>query len=265
MTHSSKRLAARTLATSFMLALPPGMAGAESRLSDDVTARKMFAAMTDYLAGQNSFSFDYDATLEIVTTDLMKVGLASSGALTMQRPDKLRMTRSGVVDFEMTYDGKMVSAIGRNLNVYVKVPMEGTIGEMIDTLRSAYGVEAPAADLLSSDAYAHMMENVRASRDLGSGVIGGEVCNHLGFRTADTDWEIWIADGDVPHPCRMTITSKMMVMAPSYSVQISNWKAGGDVAADDFRLKTGQAREVKIEALSGLDELSGLLKEGDAK
>nr|WP_299503180.1 DUF2092 domain-containing protein [uncultured Rhizobium sp.] len=225
----------------------------------------MFKTMTDYLAAEQAFSFSYDATLEIVTTDMMKVGLASSGSLTLQRPDKARMTRTGIVDVELTYDGKTVSAIGKNLNVHTKFPLEGSVDDMIDTLRFAYGVEAPAADLLSPNAFAVMMENVTQGRDLGSGVVGGEVCNHLAFRTRDVDWEIWIADGDVPRPCRFTITSKMMAMAPSYTVQISDWKAGKDVAADDFQLDTGDAIEVKIEEMPGLDDLAGLIDEGDAQ
>ncbi|MEP9388595.1 DUF2092 domain-containing protein [Mesorhizobium sp. KR9-304] len=255
----------RTVIAALALCGLAGVTGAQPAAADEAQAKQMFKAMTDYLAGQQAFSFKYDATLDIVTADMMKLGLASSGSLTLQRPDKARMTRTGVADVELTYDGKTVSAIGKHLNVYTKIPLEGSVDDMIDTLRFAYGVEAPAADLLSPNAFAIMMENVTAAKDLGSGVIGGEVCNHLAFRTVDTDWEVWIADGDVPRPCRFTITSRMMAMAPSYTVQISDWKAGKDVAADDFQLQTGDAKEVKIEEMRGLDELAGLLEEGNAK
>lgn len=267
MMHPLRSLNERAWTVIAVLALC-GLAGATGTLpaaADEAQAKQMFKGMTDYLAGQQAFSFNYDATLDIVTADMMKVGLASSGSLTLQRPDKARMTRTGVADVELTYDGKMVSAIGKNLDVYTKFPLEGSVEDMIDTLRFVYGVEAPAADLLSANAFEVMMENVTAGKDLGSGVIGGEVCNHLAFRTNDTDWEIWIADGDAPRPCRITITSRMMAMAPSYTVQISDWKAGKDVAADDFNLETGDAKEVKIEEMRGLDDLAGLLEEGDAQ
>jgi hypothetical protein len=267
MMHPSRSLneTVRTVIAVLALCGLAGVTGTQSAAADNAGAKQMFKAMTDYLAGQQAFSFNYDATLDIVTADMMKVGLASSGSLTLQRPDKARMTRTGVVDVELTYDGKTVSAIGKNLNVYTKIPLEGSVDDMIDTLRFAHGVEAPAADLLSANAFAIMMENVTAGKDLGSGVIGGEVCNHLAFRTKDTDWEIWIADGDTPRPCRVTITSRMMAMAPSYTVQISDWKAGKDVTADDFQLKTGDAKEVKIEEMPGLDDLAGLVEEGDAQ
>lgn len=267
MMQSSRSLneSVRTVVAALALCGLAGVTGAQPAAADAAGAKQMFKAMTDYRAGQQAFSFNYDATLDIVTEDMMKVGLASSGSLTLQRPDKARMTRTGVADVELTYDGKTVSAIGKHLSVYTKIPLEGSVDETIDTLRFAYGVEAPAADLLSPSAFATMMENVTAAKDLGSGVIGGEVCNHLAFRTRDTDWEVWIADGDMPRPCRFTITSRMMAMAPSYTVQISDWKAGKDVAADDFQLDTGDAKEVKIEEMSRLDDLAGLLDEGVAQ
>lgn len=249
-----------------MLALSLAATGAMAQTAGpDGEPKRMFAVMTRYLADQDALSFAYDATLDVVTTDMMKVGLASSGTLTLRRPDKLRMTRVGIADLELAYDGKTVAAIARDRDVYARMPMEGSLDTLIDTLRTAYGVEAPAADLMSVDAFPIMMDNVVASRDLGSGVIGGEICNHLAFRTRDTDWEIWIADGETPRPCRITITSRMMAMAPSYTVQVSNWKVGADVAADDFRLRTGTAKEVEIGNLPGLDDLAGLLEDGDQR
>lgn len=233
--------------------------------ADEQAAEQMFKAMTDYLGKQQSLSFTYDSTIEVVTTDMQKVGLASSGTLSLTRPDKVRMTRTGIADVELVFDGKSATALGKNLNVFAKLPVEGTIDDMIDALRFDFGFEAPAADLLSANAYEIMTSNLTESKDLGSGVIGGQVCNHLGFRTRDTDWEIWIADGDAPYPCRVTITSKMMALAPSYTIQIANWKAGADVAADDFKLGTGDAKEVKIEELGSLDDVAGLIKEGDAQ
>ena len=259
--RSAGAAAAMATCTMLVAALPATTVYA----ADDQAAEQMFKAMTDYLGKQDALSFTYDSTIEVVTTDMQKVGLASSGTLSLKRPDKVRMTRTGVADVELVFDGKSATALGKNLNVFAKLPVEGTIDDMIDALRFDFGFEAPAADLLSPNAYEIMTSNVTQSKDFGSGVVGGQVCNHLGFRTKDTDWEIWIADGDVPYPCRVTISSKMMALAPSYTIQISNWKAGADVAADDFKLGTGDAKEVKIEELGGLDDEAGLTKEGDAQ
>jgi hypothetical protein len=92
------------------------------------------------------------------------------------------------------------------------------------------------------------------------------MCDHLAFRTADVDWQIWVAQGDKPFPCRFTITSKMTALAPSYSIEFSGWKTGSEIAADDFQLKPAAgAREVAIVELKGLDEVPEPASEGDAQ
>jgi hypothetical protein len=42
------------------------------------------------------------------------------------------------------------------------------------------------------------MDGVTNVKDLGSGIVNGKECDHLAFRSTDTDWEIWIAQGDKP-------------------------------------------------------------------
>ena len=233
----------------------------------DPEAEAVFKAMSDFLAAQTTLSVDFDATTEIVTVDMMKVGFASSGSLSLARPDKVRMTRAGgLADVELVFDGAELSAYGRNAKIFGRQAMAGSTDQLIDTLRSEFGLELPAADLLSSNPYDMMMSNVIDSRALGEGVIRGQKCDHVVFRTADVDWQIWVAQGSKPTPCRFTITSKMTVHSPSYTIDFSGWKFDQEVAADDFRLKPeADAKEVAFTELRGLDEVPSPLTEGDTQ
>lgn len=226
--------------------------------AQDEAAMSLFKEMSDYLTSQKAISTSYDATLEIVSRDFEKISLVSSGSLTVNRPDKIQMTRTGLADIEMVYDGKALSFHGKNLNVTAKEDFEGTIDDLIDTLRLDYGLDIPAADLLSSNPYEIMTSNVVDAKSLGSGFIRGQSCSHLLFRTDEVDWEIWVSEGDTPRPCRFTITSKMMVMAPSYTIEFSDWKTGGDAASSDFKLKTGaETKEIAIGDLQeAIDEMA---------
>jgi hypothetical protein len=239
----------------------------EPAAAQDNEAKAAFKAMSDFLVSQKSLAVSYDATLEIVTADLEKVALASSGTLTASRPDKIRATRTGgIADVELVYDGKVLSAYGKNLNIYAKLPVEGSLDDLIDKLRTDLGLELPAADILSANPFDIMMSNVTEAKGLGEGVIRGQVCDHLAFRTADVDWQIWLAQGGKPFPCRFSITSKMAVHAPTYSIEFANWKSGADVAADDFQLKPAAgAKEVALDELEGLDEAPAVATEGDAQ
>jgi hypothetical protein len=236
---------------------------AEPAAADEASAKALFKSMSDYMTAQSVVAFSYDSTIEIVTADLLKVGLTSSGNLSMNRPDKLRLTRTGgLADVEMAYDGKTLTALGRNLKIFTSAEAPGTIDDLIDTLRFEYGVEAPAADLLSSSPFDTMMANVAEAIDLGSGVIGGQVCDHVAFRTAETDWQVWIAQGDKPYPCRFEITSKMTALAPSYQIDIYDWKSGAEVAETAFKIEAGDNKVVKSEAFEDMDEVKTLLAEG---
>jgi hypothetical protein len=210
-------------------------AAAPAAQADEEFARTRFKEMSDYLAAQAAFSFDYDATLEVVSTEDQKFQLVSSGSSIVNRPDRIRASRhGGFVDVELVFDGKMLTIVGHNANKYTQLEVPGTIDNLVDALRDQYGIPLPAADLLLSNVNDTLMPDVIDVKDIGSGIVGGVECDHFAFRTEEVDWQIWIAQGDMPYPCRYVITTKQVAMSPQYSVQISDWKTGDEVAADDF-------------------------------
>ena len=76
-------------------------------------AKALLKAMTDYVAAQKAISFDYDVSLEVVTTDDQKLTLAASGNVELARPDKVHASRSGgFADIETVFDGKTTDDLG---------------------------------------------------------------------------------------------------------------------------------------------------------
>ena len=247
---------AATAASAVALILTIGL-GTPAALADEADAKALFKAMSDYLGAQKAIAFNYDTNLEVVTTDQQKLALASSGAVTLSRPDKIRAMRTGgYAEVEMIFDGKMLTLHRKDDNVFAQVAAAGSIDNLIDTLRDKYHRPVPGADLLTSNVYDQLMPLVIDTKDLGSGVIGGVECNHLAFRTEEVDWQIWIAVGERPYPCRLTITTKLVAGFPQYTAQIREWKAGGEVAADDFGFKNQtDAKKVEPSDLPNMDEL----------
>jgi hypothetical protein len=239
-----------------------GMASMSIARADEAQAKSLLKAMSDYLAAQKAISFDYDTNLEIVSTQQQKIGLASSGTLTLNRPDKLHATRKGgFANLEMVFDGKTLTLLGKNANLYAQVDAPGTIDQLVDVLRDKYHRPVPAADLLMSDPYKELMPLVTDVKDLGSGVIHGIECDHLAFRTKEVDWQIWIAQGARPYPCRYVITSKKVTGSPQYTLDITAWKAGTEVASDGFKLEIpADARKLTADQVPDLDDIPGLFK-----
>jgi len=235
--------------------------------ADEADAKRILKAMSDYVGSQKSVSLEFDAILEVVTKDDQKLALASSGTVALNRPDKIHVTRKGgFVDTELFFDGKMLTLLGKNLNLYSQLDVPGTIGHLIDELRDNYQRPLPAADLLLSNAYDALMLDVVDVKDLGSGVIGGVECDFLAFRTNEVDFQIWIAQGNRPYPYRYVITSKRISGGPQYTIQTRNWKTGDEVAATDFSFKNPtSADKVELKDLKGMGMLPDHFKEGGEK
>jgi hypothetical protein len=239
-----------------------GMASMSVARADETQAKSLLKAMSDYLAAQKAISFDYDSNLEIVSTQQQKIGLASSGTLTLNRPDKLHvMRKGGFANVEMVFDGKTLTLLGKNANLYTQIETPGTIDQLVDVLRDKYHRTVPAADLLMSDPYRELMPLVTDVKDLGSGVIHGIECDHLAFRTKEVDWQIWIAQGARPYPCRYVITSKKVTGSPQYTLDITGWQAGTEVASDGFKLEIpADAKKLRADQVPDLDDVPGLFK-----
>ncbi|MCL6740613.1 DUF2092 domain-containing protein [Sphingomonas sp. RB56-2] len=211
-----------------------GTAGGAQDASSQ-NARALLKAMSDYLAAQKVISLSYDSVFEVVSEDHQKLQLATSGTVLLSRPDKIHTTRkSGFSDTEMIFDGKTLTILGKGQNAYVQAEAPGTVDTLVDQLRDKFHRQLPGADLLMANVYDALMTDVTDVKDLGSGVIGGQECDHLAFRAKDTDWQIWIAQGASPYPCRYVITSKGVDQAPQFTMTIRDWKAGATAGQADF-------------------------------
>jgi hypothetical protein len=235
--------------------------------ADEADAKTLFKTMSNYLAAQNAISFDYDVSLELVSTQQQKIALVSSGTLTLNRPDKLHLTRTGgFANVEMVFDGKTLTLLGKNTNLYTQVEAPGTIDQLVDVLRDKYHRPVPAADLLMSDPYKELMPEVNDVKDLGAGVIHGTECDHLAFRTNEVDWQIWIAQGTRPYPCRYVITSKKVTGQPQYTLDIWAWKTGAEPASDGFKLAIPtDAKKLTPDQVPELNDIPSLFTRKGAK
>src|SRR6478672_2972598 len=223
-------------------------------------AKALLKRMSDYLAAQKTISTAFDSTFEVVSKDHQKLQLATSGTIELSRPDKIHTTRkSGFSDTEMIFDGKTVSLVGKGQNAYVQADAPGTIDNLIDQLRDKFHRQLPGADLLQSNVYDGLMEDVTDIKDLGSGVINGQECDHLAFRAKDTDWQIWIHQGANPYPCRYVITSKGVDQAPQFTLEVRDWKVGGSPSASDFTfVAPAGAKKLDAKDIESLKDTSDL-------
>ena len=232
--------------------------------ADDAEA--ILKAMSDYLAAQKTMSFTYQSAVEAVTPDFEKLQFVSSGTASLSRPDKLRVTRTGgFADVDVSFDGSTLTVHGKNLAAYASSEATGSVDERLDRLIGA-GMEAPGADLLAANAFNLLMTDVTSAKHISSAYVGGVECEYLTFRTPEIDWQIWIQSGDKPIPRRYVITSKHVGQAPQYTLEISDFKTGSEVANASYKIEIpANAKKVDLSELQSLDELPAPTQPGEVK
>jgi hypothetical protein len=219
-----------------------------------------------FLHGQNRLSVRYSSDIEAVTPRLEKIQFSGSGTLDLERPDKFRISRvGGFADVALISDGTSFTIHDRGDKRFAQVPVTGSLDQVIARLRREFHVDLPGADLFLPNAYEEMTEGVIESKHIGRGVVDGVECEHLAFRTTETDWQIWIEPGDKPAPRKYVITSKTVATAPQYTLRLGDWKFGGDATAD-FQFKAPpDASGVAITARSNMDEIPTAQVQGATK
>jgi hypothetical protein len=198
-------------------------------------ADQLLKQMSDFLAKQQAFSVGTEHGTEVVLKTGQKLDLVANSNVVIQRPNRLRTDRSGeIADLSFYYDGKEITLYGRKMNMYATAEAPHALDAAIDFARQQLDLEAPAADLLYSNPYKVLMEDVVSGSYIGEAVIDGKQCHHLAFRGNETDWQIWIEDGARPLPLRFVIVSKKVTGAPEFTVTLKNWNLNPTINPDLF-------------------------------
>jgi hypothetical protein len=200
----------------------------------DPAATQTLQRMTDYLGSLKQFSVHTQNTLEDLLDSGQRVDIDISANVMVSRPNRLRAERKGeLLDQAFYYDGKSLTLHNPSENVFATEPAPATIEEMLDYTRESLGLTVPAADLVYSNAYPLLMQGVTAATVVGKAVINGVTCDHLAFSRMDVDFQVWVADGEQPLPCKYVVTDKSTPALISISTVMSDWNiapAGADAS-----------------------------------
>ena len=228
-------------------------------------ARSVLKAMTDYLVSQKTIEYTFDSSIEVITPEIQKIQYTSSGHAFLERPNKLRVSRlSGNGELDLFFDGKTATLYGPGNKIYAEVGGAESVDQLIDEMEHKYGFAGPGADLLLSNAYDTLMENVTDAKYLGTGIIGGVTCDHVAFRTHETDWQLWVQIGAEAIPRKFIITSKTIAAAPEYSVVVTGWKTGAKSDPSAFVFTPPpDAKKGALADFAGLDEFPHTAAQGE--
>lgn len=221
-------------------ALPQAAAAQPAGIDPQATA--ILKRSMDFLAGLKAFSVDAHSTIEATLTSGQKLQFDSASTVTLQRPDKLvaRRGKGDVVDQSYYYDGRTLTLFNPGPKYYATLKAPPTIEQALDFARDSLDVMAPAGDLLYRDAYEMLMQDTTVGFVVGKAFVGGARCDHLAFRKADVDWQIWIQEGATPLPRKYVITSTKEAGTPDFTVVMTKWNVAPQVSDAMFAFRAPQ-------------------------
>ena len=195
-----------------------GLTGVEPR------ADRILYEMGEYLRTAREFTFHADITNDVVSTSGPMVQYGGASDVSVRRPDRLYVDYSGDRRRSRVFiDGRRFTFYGMALGVYATTEVPPDLDAAIDHVFDTYGFSVPIADLLYSDPYAVLTENVWSGFWVGRHSIDGTPCHHLAFSQELIDWQIWIEDGPRPVPRKLVVTHKNEPGAPQYTAKLSGW------------------------------------------
>lgn len=243
------------LATALLLACSPGMAQESPPAAAptggggaEAAAIAAVERMQAYIGGLKAYSINARTTEDEILSFGYKLQNNETVDLLVSEPDSLRVEVAGD-DRDQLYlfhEGNF-TMLARRLNVYTQFPVKATLGEAVGKLLDD-GVEMPLIDFIYQGSHGSLLDGVRAGRVVGTSRIDGVLCDHLAFRQATIDWQLWIAQGEQPLPRKMLITTRYEFGEPQFEA-ILTWDVAPKIGADSFAFTAPKdARQIEFTA-----------------
>jgi hypothetical protein len=190
----------------------------------DPVADQILRQSCDYLAQTKAFAVHAEVWKDQVLASGHKIQVTRSIDVDLRRPDGFHFeARAHHKGRSIWYDGKSLTVLDRETNLYGSVDAPATVDETLDLLSAKYGITVPLEDLLVADPYGSAMKNVTAGGYFGDEPVLGVACRHIGFSTDSIDWQLWVADSPQPLVQKLVITYKTEDQSPQYIAIFSKW------------------------------------------
>jgi hypothetical protein len=212
------------------LALPPAAISAENPPAaatspESQDAKALLMRMADLLAKTQAFSVTIPANYDVVQDNGEKIEFGQVRQVFIARPDRLRIQSEFSNGEKLTiyFDGKDLIMFSPKENVFAKLETKGSVDDMLKHVVLDLQTPIPLAMLFSQSIKEELEKRITEIDYVELTTIAGKPADHLAVRTADIDFQIWLAQGEQPLPLRVVITYKKEVGQPQFRANLSDW------------------------------------------
>jgi hypothetical protein len=187
------------------------------------------------LAAAHSMSFTALVTYESPSRLGFPLAYGTKSDVLFQRPNKLRVLTPGDGPAsEFYYDGKTMMAFSPAENLVAVADAPPTVDEMLETVYHSAAIYYPFDDLLVSDPYKDIAQDLRIAFYIGqSQIVGGTTTDVVAYDTGGVFIEAWIGTEDkLPRVLRAIYADDPLQLR--HNLVITNWQLDPTIPADSF-------------------------------
>lgn len=196
---------------------------------------RLLKEMSDYIGSAKDFTFRAEISFDRVLASGQKVQYSAREDVAFERPGHLAIDYSGELgDRRFWYDGRSVTLYDPGTPFYATEPAPPDIDAALQKISTELNFLPPLSDLFFRDPYQVLRYNIRTGFVVGANRVNGQLCRHLAFADNRVDWQLWIAEGAQPTPCKVAIDYRSLPGRPQFSAVFSDWDFAPRIAAPVF-------------------------------
>lgn len=194
--------------------------------------------MSKTLAGAQQFTYTATELRQRVRSNGEKVEESSTRQVSVRRPNRAALVaKDETHDGAVWYDGEHLTIVSNKQKAWARGPMPPTLDAAMDFISAEYSIPIATADLLYSSPYDALMTKDTTGGWVGEEKIGAQTCDHLSYKQADVDWELWLAQDERKLPCQIRLVYKKATGTPWTRVTFSDWNPAATLTDDTFTPK----------------------------
>jgi hypothetical protein len=188
-------------------------------------AKALLMRMADLLGKTQAFSVTIPANYDVVQDNGEKIEFGEVRHVLIQRPDRLRIQSDFSNGEKLTiyFDGNDLNMFSPKENVFAKLEKKGSVDDMLKYVVLDLQTPVPLAMMFMQSVKEELEKRITETDYVELTTIAGKPADHLAVRTADIDFQIWLAQGEQPVPLRVVITYKKDVGQPQFRADLSDW------------------------------------------
>ena len=193
----------------------------------------------DNLSALEKFNVTTQNTLEDVINDSYRIDYETSSDLTIHRPDKVRIERYGLEMHQLFFfNGNQFTLHNPYHKVYATRSLKGSLEDMFHIARDTFGLRAPSSDLIYSNSFELLSQNIRVAEVIGKEMINEVMCDHLLFIRPNVSFQIWISESAPYLPYKYVVTDTSTPHLLSYSTLMTQWNLEPEMSDTMFEFSS---------------------------